>query len=58
MVKRIAWYLVVVGSVLGSFQFLAGIAEAKTVTHQIAAAAMGCAWVVIPYCFARAVSEI
>lgn len=56
--KAICWSLTILGSLLGGFILFSGIAEARSAPQQAAAAAMGAACAVIPYCLARAVSEL
>jgi len=56
--KNFCRVLTGIGSVLGAFILYIGVSEASSAPKEGAAAAiaMGCA--VIPYCFARAVSEM
>jgi sugar phosphate permease len=56
--KIVLWIVTIIGSVLGGLTFLAGIVAANGAPQEAAAAAMGVAFAVIPYCLARAVSEI
>lgn len=56
--KTFAWIMVIIGSILGGLGTLLGILTANGAPQQAAAAAMGVAFAVIPYCFARAVQEI
>ncbi|MDR2196266.1 MAG: hypothetical protein LBE50_06775 [Gallionellaceae bacterium] len=57
-IKKILWIITVVGSVLGGLMALIGIFASKSAPQEAAAAAMGLALAVIPYCLARAVSEM
>jgi len=54
----VCWVVTIICAVLGFLTVATGIAEAKGAPQQAAAAAMGVAWAVIPYCFTRAVSAI
>jgi len=58
--STIFWSLCLVGSGVGAFVFLKGIAtaEAEDVLGKAAAGAMGSAFAVIPYCLARAFEEL
>lgn len=52
------WYLTIAGSVLGAFVVITGVASASGAPQEAAAAAIGLSLAVIPYCLARAASEI
>lgn len=56
--KKILWIITIIGSILGALTFFVGIAGANGRQQDAASAAMGLAFAVIPYCLARAVSEI
>jgi hypothetical protein len=56
--KKFAWILAIVGSVLGALVAVFGASVANGAPQEAAAAALGTALAVIPYCLARAVSEI
>jgi hypothetical protein len=56
--KVFLWALTVCGSVLGGIISVAGVLAAKGAPQEAAAAAIGVACAVIPYCLARAASEI
>lgn len=56
--KAFLWALAVCGSILGGIVSVAGVLAAKGAPQEAAAAAIGVACAVIPYCLARAVSEI
>jgi hypothetical protein len=58
IVRTFVWVVTLLGSVLGAFVAVTGIAGANGSPQQSAAAAIGLAFAVIPYCFARAVSEL
>jgi len=58
MIKAFFWSLVIIGSIIGGIIFLFGIAAAKSAPQEAAAAASGIAFAVIPYCLARAISQI
>lgn len=56
--KSFLWTLTVLGCVVGGFVALVGVGGATGAPQEAAAAAIGVACAVIPYCLARAVSEI
>jgi magnesium-transporting ATPase (P-type) len=56
--KKILWVLTIIGSVIGGLIVLGGVLGASGAPQEAAAAAIGVACAVIPYCLARAVSEI
>ena len=51
---KFIWGVVAVCSVIGFFQGVFMVMGAGSAPQQAAGAAMGIAWAVIPYCFARA----
>ena len=55
---KFLWSLTIVGSILGALTIAVGVAGATGAPQQAAAAAIGIAFAVIPYCLARAVSEM
>lgn len=56
--KNVLWALTIIGSLLGGLTTLVGVVAAKGAPQEAAAAAIGVAFAVIPYCLARAASEI
>lgn len=56
--KSFLWALTICGSVLGGIISVAGVLAANGAPQEAAAAAIGVACAVIPYCLARAVSHI
>jgi len=56
--KKFLWVLTAIGSVLGGLVVLIGVTAAKGAPQEAAAAAIGIAFAVIPYCLARAASEM
>lgn len=56
--NRIFWILTILGTLLGGAIALMGIMNAQGAPQEAAAAAVGVACAVIPYCLARAVSEL
>lgn len=56
--KKALWIITIIGSILGALTAFAGVAGANGAPQEAAAAAMGLAFAVIPYCLARAASEI
>lgn len=55
--KKYLWILTAIGSVLGGLVGLVGVTAARGAPQEAAAAAIGIAFAVIPYCLARAASE-
>jgi sugar phosphate permease len=55
---KFVWSLVIIGFLLGGFVFVIETSFATSAPQQAAAAARGLAIVILPYCFARAVTEI
>jgi hypothetical protein len=56
--KRFFWVLTIIGSAIGALVAFAGVLGANGAPQEAAASAMGVAFAVIPYCLARAVSEM
>lgn len=56
--KKFLWVLTMIGSVLGGLVVLLGVVGANGAPQEAAAAAIGIALAAIPYCLARAVSEM
>lgn len=56
--KKSLWILTIIGSLLGGLMALIGLFAANSAPQEAAAAAMGIAFAVIPYCLARAASEL
>jgi hypothetical protein len=56
--KTILWVLTIIGCIVGGFIAVAGILGANGAPQEAAAAAVGVACAVIPYCLARAASEM
>ena len=56
--KTLLWVLTIVGSLLGGFIVFLGVFATNGAPQEAAAAAIGVACAVIPYCIARAVSEL
>ena len=55
--RKALWVITTICSVLGALTAVIGILAANGAPQEAAAAAMGVAFAVIPYCLARAVSE-
>jgi hypothetical protein len=55
---RILWALTMLGSVVGGFILLLGLVSSTGAPQQAAVAAIAVAFVVLPYCCARALSEL
>lgn len=55
--RKFSWALVIVGALLGGFTLLA-VVSAQSAPQEAALAAIAVALAVIPYCFARAVTEL
>ena len=56
--QRFLWKMTAAGSLLGGLFAIAGAVFAKSAPQEAAAAAVGVAAAVIPYCLARAYSEM
>ena len=56
--KKFLWVLTMIGSVLGGLVVLFGVIGANGAPQDAAAAAVGIAMAAIPYCLARAASEM
>ncbi|MBM3273184.1 hypothetical protein FJY94_08100 [Candidatus Kaiserbacteria bacterium] len=56
--NKILWVVTAIGSALGALIAFFGMFAANGAPQEAAAAAMGIAFAVIPYCLARAVTEI
>ena len=56
--KEVFWKITIIGSVLGILTLLATLKGADSAPQQAAGAAIAVAFTVIPYCLARAISEI
>ena len=52
------WILTIVGAVIGGLIAVLGVFAVSSAPQQAAAAAIGVALAAIPYCLARAVSEM
>lgn len=58
IMTKFLWTLTILGSVLGAVTAAIGVVAAKGAPQEASAAAIGIALAVIPYCLARAVSEL
>ena len=56
--KKFLWVLTMIGSVLGGLVVLFGVIGANGAPQEAAAAAVGISMAAIPYCLARAASEM
>jgi len=56
--RTVLWLLTIVGSLFGAIYCIAALSVAKSAMQEAAWAAIAVAFAVIPYCLARAVSEI
>lgn len=56
--KKYLWILAIVGSVLGALLCVVGLAAAKEASQETVALLLGMSFAVIPYCLAKAVSEM
>lgn len=56
--NKVLWIITAIGSVLGGLVAVAGSFAANGAPQEAAAAAMGVSLAVIPYCLARAYSEL
>ena len=55
---KLLWLLTALGSIIGAFVVLVGVAGANGAPQEAAAAAIGISFAVIPYCLARASAEL
>jgi len=55
--KKILWAITAIGAILGALTAVGGVMAANGAPQEAAAAAVGVAFAVIPYCLAKAVSE-
>lgn len=51
---NILYIITIIGAVIGGFTFVANLGRAQSAPQEAALAAVSMAWVVIPYCLARA----
>jgi hypothetical protein len=58
IVLKFLWILSVLGALFGGFTLISGIASANGAPQEAAAAAIAAGMAVIPYCLARAASEV
>lgn len=58
IILALIWLGVIGAVVLAALSYTAGMAEATTVFQQITTIANSLLWIIGPYCFARAVTEI
>jgi hypothetical protein len=56
--RTLLWFLTILGSLAGALTLADTFTEAKSAPQQAAGAALGVGLAVIPYCLARAVSEL
>ena len=56
--KTFFWVITILCSLIGALVAFVGVSAAHGAPQEAAAAAMGMAFAVIPYCLARAVSEV
>lgn len=56
--KKLLWILTMASSTFGAIVFMLGIVSANGAPQQAAAGAVGLAFAAIPYCLARAYSEL
>jgi hypothetical protein len=56
--KSFCWFLSLLGAVIGLFVLFVGLNGANGAPQEAATAGMALAFAVIPYCIARAVSEL
>ena len=56
--KKLLWVLTILGSILGAAIVPIGISASKGAPQEAVFIALGIAFAVIPYCLARAYSEL
>lgn len=52
------WVLTIIGSVIGGLVVLVTLGSAKGAPQEAAGAAIGLSFAILPYCIARALSEL
>lgn len=55
---KFMWVVTIIMSLIGAIIGFTGMHTATSAPQEAAAAAMGLAWAVIPYCIARAFTEL
>jgi len=58
MIRTMLWLFTIAGCLLGALVGIVGVLAAKGAPQQASAGAIAVACAVLPYCLARAVSEI
>jgi hypothetical protein len=56
--KRVSWIITLIGSAIGFFVLIITLFGSNGAPQEAAGAAIAVAFSVIPYCFARALSEM
>ena len=56
--RRTLWFITALGSFLGALLFVFGVPSAESAVQESAIAAMAIGLAVIPYCLARAATEL
>lgn len=55
---KFSWILAIIGSILGGVLTIIGLGGDNSAVQEAAGGAVGAAFAIIPYVFARAVSEL
>ncbi|MBC3421781.1 hypothetical protein [Pseudomonas sp. RW3S2] len=55
---KFMWVVTIIMSLIGAIIGFTGMHAATSAPQEAAAAAMGLAWAVIPYCIAKALTEL
>lgn len=58
MILKFVWVIALMFGVFGMIEAVMGISASQSAPQQAAGAAMGLAYAAIPYCIARAITEI
>ena len=56
--SKILWVIAMLLASYGGLEAYFGLDQAENVMQQLASASIGMAWAIIPYCLARAFSEL
>lgn len=55
---KFSWVLAIIGSIIGGIFTLISLGDGSSAVQEAAGGAVGAAFAIIPYVFARAVSEL
>lgn len=58
VILSILWTISLLGAIAGGFVLVTGMQAASSAPQEAVVCALACALAILPYCFARAVTEI